>query len=320
MSKKLIAVASAAALALTALVGIAPASASAPSIALVGGDASAGTAADPREVSVPFNNTIDSDASTDTAVEFTIGTSPALVIGDVITITTTGSVKVVESEVETASANFNASTLGKSSLTITKTNTTAVEVFAYTTSDTVGTVKIDIARTGLNTSNTYYIEGVAGAKHTIKNVTGVPATMTATGTAVVDFQVYDVFGNVIEADETNVSASAVRTNMGVITWNASKKVYQSTITSTGTSPFVASLDITAATVVGLPSPADSIFAVINAAGAASQITTLTAQVAALTAQLAAARTVANSVTKKKYNTLARKWNAAFPSQKVALKK
>jgi hypothetical protein len=54
--------------------------------------------------------------------------------------------------------------------------------------------------------------------------------------------------------------------------------------------------------------------VVNNPGAATQVAALTAQVAALTAQ------VAKRVSKKKYNTLARKWNAAFPSQKVALKK
>jgi hypothetical protein len=45
-----------------------------------------------------------------------------------------------------------------------------------------------------------------------------------------------------------------------------------------------------------------------------------AQVAALTAQLAASRPKAKSVTKKRFNTLARAWNRAFPSQAVKLKR
>jgi len=307
MSKKLIAVASAAALALTALVGVAPAMASAPSIAWEGTGGT--TASAPTEIVVPYNNTVVHDATPDTAVEIVIGTSPALVIGDVVTITATGSVKLLESEITAASANFNASALGKTSLTYTKTNTTAITAYAYTTSTTVGTVKIDIARTGLNTSNTYYIEGTPGLKHTVKNVSGVPATMTATATSVVEFEVYDVFGNVIEDEEAAVSSGTTRTNMGLITWSATKKKYQSTLTSAGTSPFVASLDIGAATVLGMPSPADSIVAVINNTGVAAQITALTAQITALTAD---------------YNALAAKWNKRVasktaPKKKVVLK-
>ncbi len=52
----------------------------------------------------------------------------------------------------------------------------------------------------------------------------------------------------------------------------------------------------------------------------AQVTTLTAKVAAMQAILDVSRLDENSVTQKKYNTLARKWNAAFPSQAVALKK
>jgi hypothetical protein len=62
------------------------------------------------------------------------------------------------------------------------------------------------------------------------------------------------------------------------------------------------------------------FSSVNAADLAAQVTALTAQVTALTAQLAVSRLIENSVTQKKYNTLVRKWNAAFPSNKVALKK
>ena len=59
---------------------------------------------------------------------------------------------------------------------------------------------------------------------------------------------------------------------------------------------------------------------VNSSDPATTFTGLTAQVTALTAQLAVSRLIENSVTQKKYNTLVRKWNAAFPSNKVALKK
>jgi hypothetical protein len=319
MSKKLIAVASATALALSALVGVAPAMASAPSIALAGGTGS-GTSAAPQVISVPYNNTLDHAGTPETAVEFVIGSSPALAIGDVITVTATGDVKLVEAEVDTANANFDVTTLGKTSLTYTKTNTTAVTFFAYTTKVTTGTVKVDITRTGLSTSNTYYIKGAAGLKHTVSDVAGVPATLLNTKTATISFTVKDVFGNLIENDAATISASNTRVNMGAPTWNATTKKYESVLTSPSSSAFVASLDLGGADIDGMADAADAISAVVNNPAVATANAAATAQIAALTAQLAASRPIATSVTKKKYNTLARKWNAAFPSQKVALKK
>ena len=59
---------------------------------------------------------------------------------------------------------------------------------------------------------------------------------------------------------------------------------------------------------------------VNSADPAVQINALQAQVTALSAQLLVSRLIADSVTQLKYNRLARKWNAAFPSQRVALKK
>jgi hypothetical protein len=316
MSKKLIAVASAAALALSVLVGVAPASATAPSIAVLGGTGAGTSASAPVEISVPYNNTIDHDGSgsIDTAAKFTIGTNPALAIGDVITVTPSADVRLVESEIEAASANFNASTLGKTSLTFTKTNTDAVEFYAYTTKAAIGTVKIDISRTGLNTSTTFYIEGLPGLKHTVANVTGLPTTLANTASAVVNFTVNDVFGNVIEDEEADISADTVRAGgFGLITWNASKKAYQSTLTSGSSSVFLASIDLKGEDVLGMPDAADVISAIVNNAGVSDQIASLTAQIAALQV------IVDRKVTKKRYNTLARKWNRAFPSQKVWVK-
>ena len=319
MSKKLIAVASAAALALTGLVGVAPAMASAPSIAIDGGTGS-GTSSDPQVITVPYNNTLDHAGTPETAVEFVIGTSPALAIGDVITVTATGDVKLVEAEVTAANANFNVTTLGKTSLTYTKTNATAVTFFAYTTKVTTGTVKVDITRTGLATSNTYHIKGGTGLKHTVSDVAGVPVTLLNTKTATISFTVKDVFGNLIENDAATISASNTRVNMGAPTWNATSKKYESVMTSPSSGAFVATLVLGGADIAGMADAADTISAVVNSPAAAAANAAATAQIAALTAQLADSRSKATSVTKKRYNTLARKWNRAFPSQAVKLKK
>ena len=323
MSKKLIAVAAAAALALTGLVGVAPANATAPNIALTAtGSTGTGTSADPYLVDVPANNVIQTanvttnSVVTNTAITFTIGGSTALAAGDVVTVTASGPVRVIRSEVAAASNNFDASTLGLTSISSTRTNADTMVFYAYTTSASVaGTVVVNIVRstgTTVNTSTTYNIQGVAGPKHTVNVVTAAPLTLANGATATVGFTVSDVFGNVIENEAAAISAANTRSKMAAPTWSASKKVYESVVTSDSNGPLVASLDIGAASVDGMKAPADTIVAVINNPTATAQAASLTAQVAALTAQLAA------SVTKVKYNKLARKWNRANPSNRVKL--
>jgi hypothetical protein len=318
MSKKLIAVAAAAALALTGLVGVAPASATAPNIALTTtGSTGTGTSADPYLVDVPAANLIQT-ATSNTAITFTIGGTVALAAGDVVTVTASGPVKVLRSAVTVASANFDASTLGLSTISSTRTNADTMEFFAYTTSSTVaGTVVVNIVRssgTTVNTSSTYHIQGVAGPKHTVNVVTAAPLTLANGATATVGFTVSDVFGNLVENEAAAVSADNTRVQMGAPTWSASKKVYESVVTSNSNGALVASLDIGAATVLGMKAPADSLAAVINNPTATAQAASLTAQVAALTAQLAA------SVSKAKFNKLAKRWNRANPSNRVKLVK
>jgi hypothetical protein len=246
--------------------------------------------------------------STDeTAISIEAG---SLAIGDVVSFTSTGAVKMLETEVTAASKNFNATTLGKSSFTYTKTNTTAVTIFAYTTSITAGTVVATITRTGGTTiSETFHIEGEAGVKYNVTNVTGMPTSLSNTATATVSFQVTDAFGNLVEAAASAVSADNTRSNVGAPSWNASKKVYEAVVTSPSSSAFVASLDIGATAIDGFASPADSFAGVINNTTTVAQVTSLTAQVTALTAE---------------YNALAKKWNARVdskraPKKKVALK-
>lgn len=310
MSKKLIAVAAAAALALSALVA-APAVA-APVITVNDEDGGSGTSAAPFTIAVPSTNSVNDT----NALEFVM---TGLEVDDVIKVTTTGTVKVIEGASDVAnSAFYNVTTLSKTSLDKTITSGTEYTFRAHTTSTTTGTVAVTVTRTGLNTSNTYSVKGTAGTPYVIKATGGVPATLANGKTSVVTFTVADAFGNLIEDNASAISADAVRVNMGVITWDSTAKVYKSTMTAPTSGAFIASIDLDAddLSVSGFADSQQELIAVVNSAGNSS----LTAQVAALTAQLADSRPKANSVTKKRYNTLARKWNAAFPSQKVALKK
>jgi len=307
MSKKLIAVAAASALALSALIA-APAYA-APAVAVVDADGGAGTSSSPYTIKVPHENTVDST----NAITFNI---TGLAVDDVVKVVATG-VKVVEGSSDIANSSFyNVTSLSKTLLEKVITSGTTYDFRAHTTSTATGTVLLTINRTGLNTSNTYSIKGTVGTPYQIKATGVVPETLASGKTATVTFTIADAFGNLIE--NSSATSSIVRSNMGAVTWDSSAKVYKSTMTAPTSGAFIASLDLDASdlSVDGFADSSQELIAVVNSAGSAS----LVSQVASLTAQLAASRPIADSVTQKKYNTLARKWNAAFPSQKVALKK
>jgi hypothetical protein len=319
MSKKLIAVASAAALALTALVGVAPAMA-APAGALTDytvGQTGTGTSTAPYLISVPSANTL---VAATNAVTYTIS---GLATGDVVRVDTTGGIKIMTdiSLFTAASTGVNVSTLGTTTYSTTKENDTSIVLKLFTTSTTAGTIVMSTTRTGLSATSTTYLQGTitTAGEHTISAVAGVPATMAKLATAALTFTVKDVFGNAVEND-ASIIALAAQTNLSVITWDATAKLYKTTLTAPSAGAFVATIDLGAAEVAGLADTSDAAVLVVNSTGVSTQVTALLAQVAAQAAILAVSRLDENSVTQKKYNTLARKWNAAFPSQAVALKK
>jgi hypothetical protein len=233
---------------------------------------------------------------------------------DVVRVTTTGSVKVVDTAADIANSAFiNVTTLHKADVTKTRTSAANYVFNVQSTSTTAGTVVVAVTRTGLTSSNTYYVKGAAGSAHKATVTSAIPATLANTKTAEITFTVADIFGNAVET----AASAFTEVNMSNVTWDSTAKAYKSTMTAPTSGPFIASVDGTPANEVdGFADTALEIMAVVNSVGNAG----LTAQVATLTAQLAASRPIADSVTQKKYNTLARKWNAAFPSQKVALKK
>jgi hypothetical protein len=311
MSKKLIAVASAAALALSAFVAT-PAMA-APAGALTdftAGQTGTGTATAPYLISVPSGNDL---VAAENAVTYTIS---GLATGDVVRLDTTGGIKIMSdiSLFTGPTTGVNVSTLGTTSFSTTKENDTSIVLKLFTTSTATGTIVMSTTRTGLSATSTTHLKGTvtADGEHTISAISGVPATMAKFATAVLTFTVKDVFGNAVEAD-VSILALAAATNLSAITWDATAKVYKTTLTAPSAGPFVATIATGAADVAGLPDTSGSAVVVVNNTGVSDQIASLTAQVAALQV------IVDRKVTKKRYNTLARKWNRAFPSQKVWVK-
>jgi hypothetical protein len=318
MSKKLIAVASASALALTLLVGVAPASAT-PTINYTA-DGSAGTSADPYEAQVPYLNSI-------------VVTTNALHIdvtdigpGDSATVSIAGEAKVT-TDVHAVSSLVKVTSLGASSATTTLgVGDSDANFYVYGTSTAAQSViTITVTKTASGTTSTTtatkYFKPLVGPLHHVKNISA-PATMTPGVATEVTFNITDVFGNVIEtagiAGVLDTSAGTL-TDDGRASWDSTRKVHVTKIAAASTSPFILTVNAAGSEATNTGLGAGSLkgqTAVVNNTTPAA----VSAEVAALTAQIATMRPKATSVTKKRFNTLARKWNAAFPSQKVKLKK
>jgi hypothetical protein len=313
MSKKLIAVASAAALALTALVGVAPASATGPAASFSGVTNSGASSAAPAEVQVPYENIL---VAGTTAGLLTISN---LATNDVIRITASGKARLVRvvSTLGTANAAVDVTKIGTTTQEIKTENATNVTTHVMTTGTDTETVVVTVTRTGLTSSTTLYIKGTIpdAAKYKLTDLVA-PATLAKGATSVVTFKVTDVFGNHVKTATLTgvVSGDGAASAVTAATYDATLGKHKFTHTSASNSPYILTIDLGATDIVGFADKTDEAPIVINNAGVSAQVAALTAQVAALTAQ------VAKRVSKKKYNTLARKWNAAFPSQKVALKK
>jgi len=312
MSKKLIAVASAAALALAALVG-APASAATFGVVVAETVAGSGSASDAYTVNVATSNVIRGETVTTdtTAVKFTVTPTSST---STIAVTATGGVKLLSSSDE---ALDKAATYGSTSLT----GIGATYVFyAANQSTTSGTVTV------VEGGNTYiaYIKGVSAKGYTL-TLTGA-ASASVGGSYKMVATVKDMFGNPTagltaasftvtgsgSADAT-ITETSTETGTGTGVYNLSAPV--GSFDSAGPGLITVTLAAAAvydenATAFGDLTGAATL--IVNSADSAtalqaaqSQITTLQASIAALTAD---------------YNALAKKWNVGKKKKnKVALK-
>jgi hypothetical protein len=318
MSKKIIAVAAAAALALTGLVGVAPASAAMPysgdsqpaaansllvtsTVARTG----AGTLADPYKIAVPSSGL----ATSGSTLRFSISTTAARAV----TVAATSGIKLLAA----VSATTKVVLTGADSLTVTANASGAAEFFAYPTSTTRGVVTI----TNDGDITQIYVTGNAGPAYDIGTVT-LPA-LEPSKEGVIVAAVTDAFGNAIET-VSNQTLTVSRVGTGSpsstnVVYSATSKRWEGTVTAGATAGQLAvSLTIEGLTATtdqkaAFGDPVNTFFGIINVA-AAKTAAQWQADIAALQAQLAAL--TASTVTKAKYNKLVRKWNRANPNNKV----
>jgi hypothetical protein len=323
MSKKLIAVASAAALALSALVGIAPASAAPFSVGdLEGANSGAGaTAAAPAKINVPsedvFRFASDGGSTTGTVIRFPVTATGS---GVAITVTATGSVRLLTAtQFGTATSNVKT---GTTTLSLTSDGSSEAEFYAYNTSTTTGSVTINEGAA----STIRFVQGVTGAFNAYTMNFTAP-TATSPG-AMIEFSgtVVDMFGNNVEGvDFVAVGLGGDltgSTNVGDPDYDAVTKVYSFEIAnrdSAGNAAWSISLD--AATKAdekksSFGAQVSNQFFTVNAADLSAVVTALQSQVAALQAQLDASRLKVNSVTKKRWNNLVLRHRALGGSAKL----
>jgi hypothetical protein len=329
MSKKLIAVASAAALALSALVAMPSVASPGPfTVTASGSEATnqvtrdGSTAAKALRVSVPTRDVLryigedinnDATASTNgTAIKIDIQTPGAT---DAITVTATGGVEVLTDTAFDATAPAPTTATGTQSLTDVAANGDAT-IYAYTTSTASGTVVISAA----GSSRTIFIQGRSVAPYKIA-FTG-PTSVALGGKITLTGTVKDAFGNDLttaltqsQFDFTAVGATVPVSGVDGFDVNATTNVYTVVFTAPTTAQGVAvQLAVKpadrSASITAFGTPVNAAFFSVTAQDLSAQVTALQAQVAALTAQLAA------TVTKAKYNKLVRKWNRANPNNKV----
>ena len=309
MSKKLIAVAAAAALALTGLVGVAPSTAAMPysgdsqpaatnsllvtsTVARTG----TGTLADPYKIAVPSSGL----ATSGTTLRFAISTTAARAV----TVTATSGIKLAATVTNTTAVVLT----GADTLTVTADAAGAAEFRAYPTSTTRGVVTI----TNDGDVTQIYITGNVGPAYDIGAVTLPTFELSKAGTVVA--VVTDAFGNVVDTDDDQ-SLTVTRVGTGSPTstdvqYSATSKRWEGTVTPGATagqlaiSMTIAGLTATTAQKAAFGAPNNTYFGIVSVAAAktatewAAQVATLTTAVATLTADYNALATKYNKLVKK----------------------
>jgi hypothetical protein len=310
MSKKLIAIAAAAALALTGLVGTAPATAlplastGSSFLDVTGESSGTGTTADPYLDAVPEAGTVASASIMTFTVSSTLKRKAA-------TVASTSGIKLLDAPGD--STNKYTAASGSSSLSLTTTDTGSLVFYAFATTDTKGLVTLTID----GDVTQAYITGVAGAAYAIKSVTA-PTSVAPEGKGTYVAVLVDAFGNVVDTGELAVTVvgggsstfADEATVSDKITYSTTSERHAGVLTAGATAGQIAVQATLAGTATdaqktAFGTPIRNYFGIVSTASLADQVTALTASVTALKAD---------------YNALATRWNKKVDSGRKVFKK
>ena len=329
MSKKLIAVASASALALSALVGIAPANAAFSDPTIMDAASTTGLSSTvPLQTGINTLNTIVNLGAADGAANGATNTAArfaytGLTNGKVISLRGTGGVKFLErSTAEALTGEVINASSGVSSLDLPITVTTAV-FYVHNTSTTAESFTVSYD----GNTTVYWIKASEGAPYNVSAT--FPTTIGASATGDVLVTLTDHRGNVIKGASDGIGfvadtvASDSKTLLTVVigagsvvgnsngssfTWSVARNAWIGKISggaAGGSLAATVTLGATDLSSAGYAEPVTTAFASLSSASLA----TLTAQVAALQATIAGMRTKADSVTKERWNNLVKRHRA-----------
>jgi hypothetical protein len=308
MSKKLIAVAAAAALALTGLVAAPATSAVGPfAVAVTGNIAGSGlTSANAYTVLIPTQDVLRTDGVGATITLIRVeSTTP--ITTDNVRVVTTGGVKVItKTAFDALTATTNKTSAGSSDATVASAAGNAV-FYIYSTSTTAGTATVSSS----SGSTLFYVKGTTPAPYNVV-VKAAPVTAATSSDTVIDFTVTDAFGNAIEADTTAVITKVgpvTLSNGAKLSWDTDRLTMYTTVVGTAAGSASVNVELGATKVTAFGTPKTVFFTVAVGGTQTELIASLTASIAALKAD---------------YNVLAAKWNKRVasktaPKKKVALK-
>jgi hypothetical protein len=305
MSKKLIAVAAAAALALTGLVAV-PANSTVGAFTVTADGQTAGgnglTADSAYQVKLPTQDVLRFNAPQGTTTSTfrievqTPGTT------DTVRVVSTGGVKALtKAAFDALTSTTNNSKAGSADVSLAAAGGSA-EFILYTTSTTAASVTVS---SGSN-SQVFWVKGITPVASNVA-VKNAPATVPTSVDTKVDFTVTDAFGNAIEATTaaTITKVGPVTLSNGAsLTWDADRKTLTTTITGSAAGNASVNVELGATKVDAFGTPKTVFFTTAVGGTQAELITALTAQVTALTAD---------------YNKLAARWNKRVADKKAPKK-
>jgi hypothetical protein len=324
MSKKLIAVATAAALAISAMVGVAPATATAGPFGFLSAtgqeNTGAGTAsgASALQVLVPSQDALRHDANatggvyrTTTGTLLRIAVNTTAVASNVSLVAGAG-VKLLTQAQGDAPSTLNV-TSGVDTLTVVSNSDADAIFYAYSTSTASST--ITATQVGTSNSAVIHVRGRTAKANAYKLTLTASATTTSpSGAIAFKGSVVDMFGNAItdlastDFTPTGLGGSLTSAAIGEYVNDATTGAFSFEVTNrttAGTGAINIALVPSATVQTRFGSKTTAAFFAVTAADLTAVVASLTAQVAALTAD---------------YNKLAVKWNkVAKKKNRVTLK-
>jgi hypothetical protein len=316
MSKKLIAIAAAAALALTGLVAT-PASAASFTVDIDASTNVTGHASSDNAVAAGDDNntgTLDylsSGSTTRNVIRFVVTTAAS---ATVTVNTDTG--KLTESLLAADETTKLKNGAGTVTLSKAVTGASTYTFYAYTNSTSVP-AKVTIATP--TTTRTYWIKATAGAAYNLASVVFPTSVLSGesnsnTNKNVVSFSVTDQFGNAVTSGATATLSGVGASFSGAATYDSTRKKWEANVYGTSQKNVSMQLDLTATDLsdYGFAAPVKYAFASVSAGSLADQVTSLTAQVKTLQASVTALTT--------DYNALATKYNKLVKKSKRVAKK